>query len=597
MDEKLVHEFNPDKFLPVLQENFTIGKQYYSRVHKKMQMLNSTDNGDLWKAIRAKFPPYQILPDTNWVSFIKKNLLASLYTVAKSAQLVPTSEEDVEICEVLNVALEHDWDKNDVAYYQYMAGERAALLNLGLTQVSWDEEKKNVKYENIDPLHFMRDPFSDCLENAGWCVYYNSYHKTIFDRDSRYKEKFREYIKSSKGGVTSEQLPEYRERQRHSDNKEYYNLFIWWIKCPEGHICEIHTLNNEVVLFSKEKILPNMFPFAELYCNLPSTGSLVGTSEPAKIFANNLVYNLMDSIAFTSEYKNQRPPKFVSTQSGLNIKAFAKHGAEADRTFVVNGDATRAVHYHQFPTVSNQLPNLMANLANNMQQTSGVDGKYTGRDTGSIITTGGTEEMLNRVTLIDTPMVLNYERYTRQLTELTLKIMLHFAPKRTYIVKDEENSTQTKVAYKSVEIDFPKIPNESVFEYAIQISSELPKNKQRVQAWANNMMEKQMQYNQQGLDVDIITPEEWIRFQDVPYKEQMLKRMGIQTGLNAYMEAQNVIADYASMLDAGALPEDAMAMTAEAMRSRRAGEPSPIADNAMPGMGDNTNLADLSAIM
>ena len=28
--------------------------------------------------------------------------------------------------------------------------------------------------------------------------------------------------------------------------------------------------------------------------------------------------------------------------------------------------------------------------------------RYTGRDTGSIITTGGTEEMLNRVTLIDT---------------------------------------------------------------------------------------------------------------------------------------------------------------------------------------------------
>ena len=47
---------------------------------------------------------------------------------------------------------------------------------------------------------------------------------------------------------------------------------------------------------------------------------------------------------------------------------------------------------------------------------TGVDNRYTGRDTGSIITTGGTEEMLNRVTMIDTPKIMNYENYTKNLT-------------------------------------------------------------------------------------------------------------------------------------------------------------------------------------
>lgn len=589
-------EFDSKVCLAELHNLYDVGRRYYRRIHRKMQLLNSTDNGDLWKAIKAKFPPYQLLPDTNWVSYVKENITASLYTVAKTAQIVPTCEEDIEICEVLNVALEHDWDKNDVAYYQFRAGERAALLNLGLTQVYWDEEEKQVGYRNVDPIHFMRDPFADSLKESGWCVVYNTYHKSVFLNNPKYRDKFKAQILDKKI-ASSEMPPDYRERNHVGDSDDHYTLFIWWKKNAEGGIDEIHTVDNDVLLYRKENIKPNMFPFAELYCNLPE-GNIVGTSAPAKIFANNLVYNLMDSIAYTSEYKNQRPPKFVNSQSGLNIAAFAKHGTEADRTFVVNGDASKAVHYHQFPQVGPQLANFQMNTANNIQAISGVDGRYTGRDTGSIITTGGTEEMLNRVTLIDTPKILNYEKYTRQLTELTLRIMLEFSPVRKYIIKDDVQSTSEKVVYKTVEIDFPKIDAESVFEYTVQISSELPKNKQRVQAWANNMMEKQMQYNQQGAGIDVITPEEWIRCQDVPYREQMLKRMGVQSQLNSFLEAQNVVAEYAAMIEAGALPEDAMAMAADGLTAMRKGEPTPLQQgNVNTGMPTNGNPLEMAGTM
>lgn len=592
-DCECMEEFDPKKLLGKLRNYYEIGRQYYGRIHKKMQLLNSTDNGDLWKAIRAKFPPYQLLPDTNAVAYVKSNILASLYTVAKSAQIVPTCEEDVEISEVLNVALEHDWDKNDVGYYQFLAGERAALLNLGLTQAYWDEEKQQVAYKNIDPIHFMRDPFADNLQDGGWCEVHNTYHKSVFKNNPLYREAFTNAFKDRKIAPSSEMPPDYNERNHVGNSDEHYTLFVWWVRNPEGGIDEFHTIDNVVLLHYKQNIQPDMYPFAELYCNLPGSG-LVGSSEPAKIFANNLVYNLMDSIAYTSVYKNQRPPKFISSQSGLNLQAFTKHGNEADRTFIVNGDATKAVHYHQFPDVSPALSNMQNTMMNNIQNMSGVDGRYTGRDTGSIITTGGTEEMLNRVTLIDTPKVMNYEKYTRRLTELTLKLMLQFAPKRKYIIKDEVNSTPTTIKYKTVEIDFPEIDAETVFEYAIQISSELPKNKQRIQAWANNMMEKQMQYQQQGVSIDVITPEEWIRCQDVPYKEQMLQRMGIQSSLNAYLEAQNVVSEYAAMLEAGALPEDAMAMAADGLQSMRQGEPTPLQQQ---GVDTSQPTADATQIL
>ena len=580
-----------DKICKKLKRNYEYCRQYYGKEHRKMRLLDATDKGDLWKACKAKFPPYQLLPDTNFVSYVHYNILASIYTVAKSAQLVPTCEEDIEFCERLNVAVEHDWDKNSVGYYMFLAGDRAALLNLGVTQAIWDESKQNIAYKNVDPIHYMRDPNAEDLDSSGYVMVYQSYDKNWFLNNPQYRQPFLERIKD-KISPSTENVPDYQGKPSVGDSGKEYNLFIHWVRNENGGIDEFHTIDNEIILVSKYDIQPNMYPFAELYCNLPGSG-LIGSSEPAKIFANNLVYNLMDSMAYTSVYKNQRPPKFVSTQSGLNIAAFVKHGNEADRTFIVNGDASRAVHYHQFPEVNAALPNMQQNMSFNIKSMSGVDDRYTGRDTGSIITTGGTEEMLNRVTLIDTPKIMNYERYAKRLTELTVRLMAEFSPDRKYVVKDDQLSTPTKVVYKTIVIAADEMNPDTVFEYAIQISSELPKNKQRVQAWANNMMEKQMQYQSQGVQVDVITPEEWIRCQDVPYKEQILKRMGIQANLNAYIEAQNVIGEYAAMLERGDLPEDALAAAADGLQAMRMGEPTPYQQQmeaAQPPMGGGMGM-------
>lgn len=583
--------FDDKACLAKLKHNYEYGKEYYIKEHRRMRLLDSVDKGELWKAVGAKFPPYQLLPDTNFISYIKMNLLASIYTVAKSAQIVPTSEEDVEFCERLNVAIERDWDKNAVGYYMFLAGERAALLNLGLTQVFWNENKKQIGYKNIDPIRFMRDPHADSLQEGGWCMTYQSFHKSWFATQTHYKEKFEEFIKAQEVQSSTENVPDYNDKPQVSSSGKEFNLFIHWVRNEEGGIDEYHTIDNKVLLYKKEDIKPSMFPFAELYCNLPGS-ALIGSSEPAKAFPNTLVYNLLDSIADTAIFKNQRPPKFVSAQSGLNIAAFVKHGNEADRTFIVNGDASRAVHYHQFPEVNSVLPSMQQTTSYNIKEMSGVDDRYTGRDTGSIITTGGTQEMLNRVTLIDAPKVMTYENYTRTLTELTVRTMAEFMPDKTYIVVDDEKSTPEKVHYKTIKIAAEELDPEAVFEYVVQISSELPKNKQRIQAWANNMMERQMQYQQAGIQIDVITPQEWIRCQDVPYKEQMLKRMGIQGNLNAYIEAQNVIGEYAAMLERGDLPEEALAYAADGLQAMRRGEATPYQQAAemSPEGGENTGF-------
>ena len=576
-DVKLPEHVTVDK----LKEYFSLARTEYAAAHRRAQKLDATDRGKLWEAVRAEFPKYQILPDTNFISYVKQNILASIYTVGKSARLIPTSDKDKEIVEQLNIALDNIWSTLNVAKYQMEAGERAALLNYGVTQVGWDNNiitgtgdtfrKGEIVLKNINPLKFMRDPFATCLDTASWCVTWDSYHKSVILDNDSYKEEFKKYLSEYRSVDSTGQMPENStDHVSHSSNnkKDYYTIYTYWVN-DNGKIHEIHLVNNEYVLLCKQDIKPSTFPFAELYCNLPA-GDLFGTSECAKIFSNNLAYNIMSSIILTSEYKNQRPPRFVNGNSGINVATFVKHGNDADRTFIVQGDASKAVHYHQFPQPTQQAIQSMGFLSSDVKTITGVDDRYTGRDTGSVLTTGGIESMLDQVTMIDAPKVENYETYCKRLTQLIVSNCIQYSFKRSYFTQD-----QRTLKWKTVEVDFPKIDNDTIFSYELVISSELPKNKTRIESVANHLMEMQMQYHGQGIDVDIITPEEWLMMQDLPMREYMQERMGIQRTQNWVSMVSQAVTQYAGLVENGVDPEEAISATADTM-----------ARQAQPGAGD-----------
>lgn len=583
--QKVKEQNNCPIKLDCLKEYWDLMKQHYARDQKRMRMLEQVDSSDLWKAINAKFPAHQILPDTNFVSYVKSNIVASLYTVMKSASILPTTEEDKQVCTQLNIVLERMWSLGNFGYLQFQAGSNAALFNVGYTQVGWDESltagtgdaiyKGNVTLKNISPMKFMRDPFSTSLETAGYCCTYDKFHKSVFEENKAYKEQFAYYLRKMKQSDQAIPIPQLPGSNKTPD-KDYYTLITFWVK-ERGKMYEVHVINNDTILYWKE-IKPAIFPIADLYCEDPGE-KLIGISPCAKIFANNTAYNIMQSLALTAEFRNQRPPKFVSNQAGLNIRAFAKYGDDPDKTFIVNGDASKAVHYHEYPQISNAMPNNLANLSQGIQLVTGVDQRYTGRDTGSIITTGGTEEMLNRVTMIDTPKIMNYENYTKKLTKLVLLNMLEYAPKRKYLRK----KPGTADTYESVEVDFPKIPTDTLFDYEIVISSDLPKNKQRIAEAANYLMEKQMQYNQAQQGIQLITEEEWLQMQDLPFKEQMLERMGLQRLDNAVQDVSQVLFQYADLVNQGLDPENAMMATAQTLdQTRRGQQINPDISNVIP---------------
>ena len=550
----------------------------YVKVLERMRILDGTDRGKLWDVVRSKFPKYQLTPDSNWVNYIKENLVASIYTTGRYATLIPKSADDIKFTAEFNSALETVWDNIKAEYYQFLAGERAALLNIGITQVGWRKDliggtknhwyQGDIVFKNIDPMKFRRDPYADVFDNAEYCYYYDDYSLPIIKSKPIYKERIKEIEKQigklQDKAVISDVVQAATDREKTNTNNKYHKLTYYYAiytdnskDNKEGYkIAEVHLLDDTYVLHCNPDLKPRMFPFAILYCNEPA-GDIVGASEPAKQFQSNLTYNLLNSIYATHAYKAQRPPRFVNAASGINLRQFAKYGNDADKTFIVNTDATTAVHYAQFPQLPPELLQVKQDLGRDIRDCSGIDEMYA----GSIQTTGGMDTLMDATSQRDNQKILLYEEYSKRLTELVVNNLIHFGDKRSYTVTDPiTQQTQT------IEFDFPAVDDDIRFRYALDIQTYLPRNKQRLGSIANMLLEKQAQYQP---DPEIITVEEWLLMQDIPFKDMIFKRMGIQRNTRISEQVAQTLEMFATLVDGGMEPDAAVEEVANALQAQQ----------------------------
>ncbi len=221
-------------------------KARYVRAHRKVQLLDEIYQGELWRAVGASFPSYQILPDTNDVAYITNHMVASIYSVSKSADIFPTSESDVQITTELNIAMQHEWEVSQVPQAQRRAGHNAALFNIGITQFGWEESLTSnlimghggVKVRDIHPLKFMRDPFSPNFEEAAYCYTTDRFHETYFLNSPIYRDAFKELLDSPDGHygtlIPNQWTPTDTVRPLQFPGgptvDKYHNLVIAWYK-------------------------------------------------------------------------------------------------------------------------------------------------------------------------------------------------------------------------------------------------------------------------------------------------------------------------------------------------------------------------------
>jgi hypothetical protein len=98
------------------------------------------------------------------------------------------------------------------------------------------------------------------------------------------------------------------------------------------------------------------------------------------------------------------------------------------------------------------------------------------------------------------------------------------------------------------------------------------------------LLEKQAQYKP---DPEIITVEEWLLMQDIPFRDMIFKRMGIQRNTSITEQVAKTLEMFATLVDNGMDPDAAVEQVANQLQ----------ADQAQTTLGNTASPQDIAGLV
>lgn len=553
---------------------------------KVWKLIRQFHAGDFWKDLSKKLPRHQIMPDTNYLEYIEKGIVNSVYSGNYVANVLPRDYKDNNMALGLNSFINYQWDKLKMKGHYPKLGKNAVLYNFAGIQVGWNadliggstsrREQGAVEAKFLPPEQLFLDPsMKDYL--AGRALFI-SRKVSLFDLLAEpqlrkgaqaYKEKLSvggKFVPAA--GDNAEAGDIHGEADVTTEYSRSVALLEGFYKYvdEEGNwrIDHIFIADKTFILHVKEDIQPKTFPVRILYGEEPDSDPY-GVSVSRKVLANIVAINMIESIESTHLYATQNRTKLVNVKSGINYRSFAKYGNTPHIAFPVNGDPTQVVRYvdvQPLPDTSR----LLDRLENKIFLMTGVDARYTGRDTGSVQTTGGMDLQQQRVmSMSDNLRIVGLENFVEDLTELFIDYYIEYGSSYAQVHRAKSTGLAKENDANKPPIDFKAI-EDNKFDYSMNAAPYLPKNSIRLSDAADQLLMMQGQYQ---FEPAIITHEEWLQWKDFPQKELILQRI---RGAMQQLDAEELTADllsFAGMVDKGMEPQDAIDLLVEEKQMKR----------------------------
>lgn len=617
---KLDKDFETQKQIKKYYTRFINANNAMESKHETWRILDMFDRGQQWDG--AAIPPWVPKPVTNFIRYFRTLKRANLASAIPHAHFYSEHPADVETVKNLQKAYEHVWYMEKIDRTVRRCIDRALLQGTAIAYVYNDDAYVGGKYygeedpdnhlyvgkicvKRIPNGNFFPDPNAYSLDECKFVEItevlplkevkatpaYQKYagkklqETTIADLDFNtdasgdFYDRVNTKLNTSLTNVKGDELVTVHthwERYRNKDGK-------WQVDVS------YYLRNADFFLLRIEDVKPSEYPFAVMY-DEEEENDFWGRSTCQDVIENSKIMNRIAQTSAILATLHQNPQKVVWKEAGINAQELAKTGNLPGKVLSSNVPAAQAVQYIQPPDISRSLFEVEDRLKNDMKEIVGVTEAYTGSSVGSLTTSTGVNSLIERSSVRDKDKMVQIDAFVEQISYLIVLNIMHGWDRVRPIMSVAPNGEPRYDLYEPLDpitMDNLEIRVKSNVYARAPITQE----SKRQQADKLMQMQGQFQYNP-----PLITPEEWLKFQDFDMQEEIMKRMeedrkkaDQQSVDNLAKQALQLGVAIQSMLEQGLTMEqaqiEASKMAQEMMQPQEEGtgqQPSARAEQGVP---------------
>lgn len=557
-------------------ENAVAFKEEQARVFK---VLDAADHSDIWKTYNRKLPAYVQTPVNNPITIIKEATKASIMPTSYAGDFRPMSMDANELAHTANKFFQMKWEaanldeiNGDAADYAYLHGTSGVLFGWDADIVDAGDVTQELKLKSQiqakawHPSNIFPDPGACEVDEMRYIFFSERKSKTYLASIPRFQQAL--YAIQNANDSVGGRIQNYML----DGGKQYSDDIVTFLTCYKRVLraqldpvsqtlrvkpcVDIIYLAGRNILAVSPSIKPATIPFIPLYDErIPN--NFWGISKCYKVLSMVLTLNQLDSTEATAYFKNQNPAEFINSLSGLNVADYQNRRDNPNKAFLVNCDPKLVQSFATRPDLPKTLDSFRQYLLSMIQSVSGVDAAYLGRSYGSIQTTGGVSQAIDRATMRDNTRIKAIDKFIRKELELIAQF---------YIINGKAESFYPQELYKNTQAPAQEMqfdPASLIGREDIQIcvSNCAPRSNQSYEDAANKLFEMQMKYNPQEHGYpDIITPKEFVSWLNIPKAQQnvLMERMQNQQENMKLEEYTAVVTALGTLTQGGMDPEMAL---------------------------------------
>lgn len=586
LEAKGVVEYNTSDIIKEFEDTLAY-KQEQARIFK---ILDAADHSDIWKIYNRKIPSFMQTPTHNPITIIKEATKASVMPTEYSGEFKALSMDVKELADTANKYFQMKWEaanmnevNNECADYAYLHGTSGILMgwNNNIVDASdvtnYFNPAKHIQFQAkaYHPSNIFPDPGASTVEEMRYLFLVERKTKDFLRSIPRFQKSL--YLIENSNDTTGNVNPNYILDKAKSSSNDVVSFITCYKKVMRQKIdpvTSLTTLSPSVdiiylagrnVLDVEKDIQPNCIPFVPLY-DEKVPNNFWGISKCYKVLSLYLTLVQIDSIEATGYFKNQNPAEFINSLAGLNVADYQNKRDNPDKAFTVNCDPKLVQAFAQRPDIPKTLDGFRAYLLDAIRQISGVDAAYLGQSYGSIQTTGGIQQAVDRATMRDANRIKSIDKFIRKELELmTQFFIVHGQQEKFYVPNPDKGSEQP-----GEELTFDPLDLIKYQSICIDVSNAAPRSNQSYEDAAMKLMELQMKYvpAEHGYP-DFITPEELIQWLNIPKPQQrlLIDRMKRQMQTMKLEEYAAVLTAIGTLTQGGMPVEQALMEVVKQMES------------------------------